>query len=103
MTPTASALPDDVDTRKAMLVVAAGEKAGLQVEAAALKVEIARLVIINERAETRIAGLHGIIKQLERARFGRSSEKLDPAKRHVPAGLCLRRGSDRTGRHRGRA
>ena len=58
MTPATSALPDDVDTLKAMLVVAAGEKAGLQVEAAALKAEIARLALINERAETRIPHGH---------------------------------------------
>jgi len=35
------------------------------------------LETINESAEQRIANLHAIIKQLERARFGRSSEKID--------------------------
>ncbi|RUX26313.1 IS66 family transposase, partial [Mesorhizobium sp. M4A.F.Ca.ET.050.02.1.1] len=42
-----------------------------------LKAENIRLATVNERAEARIANLHAIIKQLERARFGRSSEKLD--------------------------
>jgi transposase len=81
----ASALPDDVDTLKAMLVSLTSEKAELEAEAsdieaekALLKAEVARLATINERAEARIANLHAIIKQLERARFGRSSEKLDP-------------------------
>ncbi|RWP30322.1 IS66 family transposase [Mesorhizobium sp.] len=84
MTNSASALPDDVDTLKAMLVAMASEKAELQTEAgqlrgetAELKAEIVRMATLNERAEERIANLHVIIKQLERARFGRSSEKLD--------------------------
>jgi transposase len=81
MTP---ALPDDVDTLKAMLVSVTSQKVGLEAEAAdleadkaLLKAEVIRLATINERAEARIAALHAIIKQLERARFGRSSEKLD--------------------------
>jgi transposase len=77
MTNSASALPDDVGTLKAMLVAMATEKAGLQTETATLKGEIVRLETVNERAEARITNLHAIIKQLERARFGRSSEKLD--------------------------
>src|SRR5690606_10196705 len=84
MTRHASALPDDIDTLKAMLIAMASEKAELQTEAgqlrdetADLKAEIVRMAAINERAEERIASLHAIIKQLERARFGRSSEKLD--------------------------
>lgn len=84
MTRHASALPDDIDTLKAMLIAAAAREdelqsqAGqLQSEAATLKAEIVRMAAINERAEERIANLHMIIKQLERARFGRSSEKLD--------------------------
>lgn len=71
MTPSASALPDDVDALKAMLLALTDEKAELQAE-------VARLAALNARAETRIADLHATIKQLERARFGRSSEKLDP-------------------------
>lgn len=77
MTNSASALPDDVGTLKAMLVAMATEKVELQTETATLKAEIVRLETVNERAEARIANLHAIIKQLERARFGRSSEKLD--------------------------
>ena len=77
MTSSASALPDDVDTLKAMVVVMVSDNAELQAETAELKAEIVRLATINERAETRIENLHAIIKQMERARFGRSSEKLD--------------------------
>jgi transposase len=84
MPSSATALPDDVDTLKAMLVAIASEKAGLETEAgqlrgetAELKAEIVRMATLNEHAEERIANLHMIIKQLERARFGRSSEKLD--------------------------
>ncbi|HEY5818055.1 MAG TPA: IS66 family transposase [Mesorhizobium sp.] len=77
MTSSASALPDDAGTLKAMLIAIAMEKADLQGETAELKAEIDRLATVNERAEGRIAELHTIIKQLERARFGRSSEKLD--------------------------
>ena len=84
MTSSASALPDDAGTLKAMLVSRTSEKAELEAEAAdleaekaILKAEVSRLATINERAEARIATLHAIIKQLERARFGRSSEKLD--------------------------
>ncbi len=84
MASTASALPDDIDTLKAMLVAMAAEKAELETEAgqlrdetAELKAEVVRLATLNERAEERIANLHAIIKQLERAHFGRSSEKLD--------------------------
>jgi transposase len=84
MTRSASTLPDDIDTLKAMFVAMATEKAELQTEAgqlrgetAELKAEIVRMATLNERAEERIADLHAIIKQLERARFGRSCEKLD--------------------------
>lgn len=84
MTRSASALPDDVDTLKAMLVSLTSQKSGLEADAAdleaekaMLKAEVGRLARISERAEARIAALHAIIKQLERARFGRRSEKLD--------------------------
>ncbi|RWN86073.1 MAG: IS66 family transposase [Mesorhizobium sp.] len=84
MTSHASALPDDIDTLKAMLIAVATQKDELQAEAgqlqgetATLKAELVRMAAINERAEERITNLHMIIKQLERARFGRSSEKLD--------------------------
>ncbi|KRB27730.1 hypothetical protein ASE05_31775 [Mesorhizobium sp. Root172] len=77
MTSSASALPDDVDTLKATVVAMISEKADLQDETAELKAEIVRMATVNDRAETRIADLHAIIKRLERAQFGRSSEKLD--------------------------
>ena len=77
MTSSASALPDDVDTLKAIVVAMVSDKAELQAETAELKAEIVRLATVNERAEIRIADLHAIIKRLERAQFGRSSEKLD--------------------------
>jgi transposase len=70
MTTGASALPDDIYTLKAMLV-------GMLAEKAELQADVARLETVNQRAEARIADLHAIIRQLERARFGRSSEKLD--------------------------
>jgi uncharacterized coiled-coil DUF342 family protein len=74
MASTALALPDDVDTLKAILVAMATEKDELRDETAELKSEIVRLAMLNERAEERIANLHAIIKQLERARFGRIRE-----------------------------
>lgn len=84
MASPASALPDDVDTLKAMLIAMAARKDELQAEAgqlraetSELKAEIVRMAALNERAGERISNLHMIIKQLERARFGRSSEKLD--------------------------
>jgi transposase len=77
MTRSASALPDDTGTLKAMLAAMASEKAELQAEAVELEAEVIHLAAVNARAEERIANLHAIIKQLERARFGRSSEKLD--------------------------
>lgn len=46
-------------------------------ETAPLEAEIVRMAAINERAEERIANLHMIFNQLERARFGRSSDRLD--------------------------
>ncbi|QND61650.1 IS66 family transposase (plasmid) [Mesorhizobium huakuii] len=84
MTSSASALPDDAGTLKAMLISLTSQKAELEAETADLEAEkaelraaVVRLATANERAEARIAALHVIIKQLERARFGRSSEKLD--------------------------
>jgi transposase len=58
----ASELPDDVEALKAMVLSMAGE--------------VAQLRAINEDAEARIAKLHAILKTLERARFGRRSERL---------------------------
>jgi len=68
-------LPDDVDALKAM-VLAMAEKAA---RADALEAEIADLKARNASAEDRIARLTSILKALERARFGRRSEKLGSA------------------------
>lgn len=57
-------LPDDVETLKAMVVAARAETATLQ----AAKAD----------AEARIDRLHALLKTLERARYGRRSEMLDP-------------------------
>jgi transposase len=64
-----SKLPDDVDALKAM-VLAMAEKTD------ALRTEVADLKALNASAEERIARLTSILKTLERARFGRRSEKL---------------------------
>ena len=62
-------LPDDVDALKAM-VSAMAENTD------ALEIEVADLKALNTSAEERIARLTAILKTLERARFGRRSEKL---------------------------
>jgi transposase len=62
-------LPDDVNALKA-LISAMAEKS------AADNAELAELKERNARADERIAGLTSIIKMLERARYGRRSEKL---------------------------
>jgi len=64
-----SKLPDDVDALKAM-VLAMAEKTD------ALKTEVADLKALNASADERIARLTSILKALERARFGRRSERL---------------------------
>jgi transposase len=65
-------LPDNVDALKAM-VLAMAEKAA---RAEVLESELADLKALNASAEERIARLTSILKTLERARFGRRSEKL---------------------------
>ena len=62
-------LPDDVTALKA-LISAMAEKS------AADNAELSELKARNARADERIAGLTSIIKMLERARYGRRSEKL---------------------------
>ena len=64
-----SPLPDDVDALKAMV-------SAMALKTDALKVEVADLKALNASAEERIARLTSILKTLERARFGRRSEKL---------------------------
>ncbi|MER9232838.1 hypothetical protein NKI56_12145 [Mesorhizobium sp. M0622] len=51
-----------------MFVAMAAEKAELQqLRSETLKAEIVRMATLNEPAQERIADLHGIVKQLERA------------------------------------
>ena len=60
----AAELPDDPETLKAMLV--------------ALRTENETLKAVNADAEARMARLITLLKALERARYGRRSEALDP-------------------------
>ncbi len=64
MTDARVELPDDVETLKAMVRAARAEAAELQA--------------VNTEAEARIERLHALLKTLERARYGRRSEALDP-------------------------
>src|SRR5271156_6381514 len=64
-----SPLPDDVDALRAMVFAMA-------LETDALKIEVDDLKALNASSEERIARLTSILKTLERARFGRRSEKL---------------------------
>ena len=64
MTSASPALPDDVEALQA-LVTAMAERAAL------LEERNAHLEQSNRNAEERIARLMGIIKMLERSRFGR--------------------------------
>jgi len=43
-----------------------------------MNTETAQLRAVNVEAEARIERLHALIKTLERARYGRRSEALDP-------------------------
>ncbi|MEF2074791.1 IS66 family transposase [Consotaella aegiceratis] len=69
MTPAAAKLPDDVDALKAMILALAQKTAAADAEIAALKA-------LNARADERIARLTSILKMLDRARYGKRSEKL---------------------------
>ena len=57
-------LPDEIETLKAMVLAA--------------RAEAAQLRAANAEAEVRIERLHALIKTLERGRYGRRSEALDP-------------------------
>lgn len=65
MTPAVTDLPDDADTLKAMVIALTGAVDGLRTA--------------NADAEARIARLEAILKALERARYGRRSERLSDA------------------------
>lgn len=64
MTDAALALPDDIETLKAMVLAA--------------RAEAAQLRAARAEAEARIERLYALLKTLERARYGRRSEALDP-------------------------
>src|ERR1043166_192773 len=57
-------LPDDIETLRAMVLAA--------------RAETAQLRAANAEAEVRIERLHALLKTLERGRYGRRSEALDP-------------------------
>ena len=67
-------LPDDLDALKAF-ALAMAEKAA---RADRLEVEVASLKARNEEIEGRLARLTSFLKSLERARYGKRSEKLGP-------------------------
>lgn len=69
MTLAATELPTDVETLQALVRAA-------HAEAQALQAEAERLRAAKAAADGRIERLHAILKALQRARFGRSSEKL---------------------------
>jgi transposase len=78
MEPASEALPDDIETLRALILVERAERlridaqaARLQTEAAQLQEEVARLTALTER-------LDHIIAQLRRLQFGKRSEALDP-------------------------
>jgi transposase len=71
MSDAAVALPDDVETLKAMVLQ-------MRAETAALTAEAAQLRAARAEAEARIDRLFALLKTLQRAQFGRRSETLDP-------------------------
>jgi transposase len=75
MNPADLQLPDDVDALKAMIIALAGKAA----RADALEADIAVLRATNATADERIARLTSILKMLERAWYGKRSERLGVA------------------------
>lgn len=73
MSPIPADLPDDVDALKAMILAMAQKSAVTEAEIAELKAR-------NAQADERIERLTSIIRMLERARYGKRSEKhkIDP-------------------------
>lgn len=76
MTLSALALPDDVDTLKAMILAMAEERAANEARLAAAAAEIARLETVEKSANERIANLTSILKVLQRTQHGTRSERL---------------------------
>jgi transposase len=71
MNPAPEPLPNDVAALRAMLVAAWAERDAERAETARLAAECDQLASQNDR-------LRHLIRQLQRLRFGRRSEKLDP-------------------------
>lgn len=69
-------LPDDIDALKAMVTAMAEQQAQVEARNADLEARNKQLEAVNRQAEERIARLTATIKVLERARFGRRSERL---------------------------
>ena len=72
MTAAIPELPDDVEALKAMVLAMAAQSARLEERTRHLEV-------VNKAADERIAALTAIVKMLERARYGRRSERLGGA------------------------
>lgn len=72
MTAAIPELPDDVEALKAMVLAMAAQSARLEERTHHLEV-------VNKAADERIAALTAIVKMLERARYGRRSERLGGA------------------------
>lgn len=68
--------PDDIDTLKAMVLAMASERAANEAQLAAATAEVARLTAVERNANQRIANLTSIVKVLERAQYGKRSERL---------------------------
>ncbi|MBN9495111.1 MAG: transposase, partial [Alphaproteobacteria bacterium] len=72
MTAAIPELPDDIEALKAMVLTMAAQSARLEERSHHLQA-------VNKAAEERIAALTAIVKMLERARYGRRSERLGGA------------------------
>jgi transposase len=77
------ALPDDVDALKTMVLSMARERAAseariavAEARIAASEAEVARLQAVEKSANERITNLTSILKVLERAQYGKRSERL---------------------------
>lgn len=77
MATTAPEHADDINALRAMLAAATERALRTDAANAELAAQNAQLKQINETAEERIARLYAMIKMLERAQYGRRSERLD--------------------------
>jgi transposase len=76
MASPASDLPDDINALKALVLAMAKEKAAAEAEIARVTAENTKLTILQKSADERIAKLTTIIDVLQRAQFGKRSERL---------------------------